>query len=364
MRMLIVEGIASALHGGAEKSMLNFCHYLKSQHNELYLGYESQGDFCDANIWNSTNNIKISSFRIQGIFSYIRNIYRTVAFIHKNNIEVIFTHTIHGFPFLRLVKMMSARKIKLVVYLKWVYNGSSIGKLNRWGFRGFDKKIAVNLYISSYWTKQINSGPKKIELVPDGIEFSDLTQRRKIKNKKNILFAGRIYEGKGLHLLLQAIELLSEKKSNFELIVAGNFPTYTNQREREYQESIRVAMERLNKIGLVKYIGYCDNLSELISTSDLVVVSSIWPDAQPLIIFESIAQNIPVIGSKVGGIPGILPKQLLFDLNARSLCDKIEEILYDDLFVQNSDIKHTYMDIKKRYDVNKTNKQLYQILNN
>jgi glycosyltransferase involved in cell wall biosynthesis len=46
-----------------------------------------------------------------------------------------------------------------------------------------------------------------------------------------------------------------------------------------------------------------EDLPELLTSADVVVVPSIWEDCAPLVVAEALAARAPVIGSRIGGIP-------------------------------------------------------------
>jgi len=69
---------------------------------------------------------------------------------------------------------------------------------------------------------------QKAKIIPLGIDFSELKKIKKIKlnskNKKIVLFVGRLYKYKGLKYLVKAFKKVSEEIPQSLLIIAGSGP--------------------------------------------------------------------------------------------------------------------------------------------
>lgn len=116
---------------------------------------------------------------------------------------------------------------------------------------------------------------------------------------------------KGHGILLDALTEIEKKSYKFELLIFGggkmcNFykDKYTNN-ENYY------------------FLGYIKNPIPMLKQCDVLIVPSL-ADSFPNTIMEALYNEIPVIGSNVGGIPEILnDADALFEPNKESLEDKI-----------------------------------------
>ncbi len=100
------------------------------------------------------------------------------------------------------------------------------------------------------------------------------------------LFAGRITKAKGYNLLEHAFA--AEELRGYNLVVAGR--------------------GRPSRLANVNVLGWQspENLTRIIAQAKCVVVPSIWPEPAGIIILEALRAGIPVVASRVGGIPELL----------------------------------------------------------
>lgn len=113
-------------------------------------------------------------------------------------------------------------------------------------------------------------------------------------NERYYLFFGRLSHEKGIHTLIKAFE----KIPTYKLKIVGVGPL-----EDELKEYIK------NKnIKNIKFLGYKTGkeLSTLIENAYFITVPSEWYENNPMTIIEGYSAGVPVIGTKIGGIPEII----------------------------------------------------------
>jgi glycosyltransferase involved in cell wall biosynthesis len=358
MRVLVIEGVASPNFGGAEKSMSSFCDYLKHQKDDVFLVCENYHDSY-AVPKEKTMVLNLQPFQKQGVNKYFKTIKSISKFIKTNQIDLVITHCIHTMPLLRLVKFRTG--IPLLIYFKWVFNQSNIGAINSWGLKGFDSYVAINEFVGNYWKSQLND-KNNFEYVPDGVEFLDVPEfNRSLPEMINILYFGRIFRGKGLHLLLEALSKLGD---NYKLTVLGDFkPNDSTNNELEYHNYIEKRVKELNIENKVNFIGLVDNVVPYIKEASLVVVPSIIDDAQPFSVLESFANGCPALGTNRGGIPYLFENDKFWYCEPESdeLTNKILSImsLTSSELAEKTNIR--YEDLRLRYNKSKTENTLRDI---
>ena len=122
-------------------------------------------------------------------------------------------------------------------------------------------------------------------------------EKIKIKNKeeKTILYSGGLKYSKGIDTLLESYKLLNNDGS-IKLVVSGIGP---------YEEKIKKHMLKDKNVIYLGYLSRSDQM-KVLNETDVFLAPSIYPDACPTSILEAMALGIPVIATKVGGIPELM----------------------------------------------------------
>lgn len=119
----------------------------------------------------------------------------------------------------------------------------------------------------------------------------------------NIIYAGQMIEGKGILQVIAAIKPLIERDEKIKLWLVGNVPTNANAMHLTYFKEILDNVIGYEKnIHLVGWISH-SSLISLYEKFDLGVLLSQEREGNSLFLMECIACGVPVIASKVGGIP-------------------------------------------------------------
>jgi glycosyltransferase involved in cell wall biosynthesis len=89
------------------------------------------------------------------------------------------------------------------------------------------------------------------------------------------------------------------RKSPYELHIHGDLDVFP-----EYVADLRRRAEGLP----VRFLGRFDNTgtSAVYEELDVLVVPSLWLENSPLVIHEAFQAGVPVVGSRIGGIAGLI----------------------------------------------------------
>lgn len=169
------------------------------------------------------------------------------------------------------------------------------------------QQLADNMYVKS-------------EVIPNGIIPNTATAVKKDDGVFRIAYLGSLRKLKGTDLLLEAFEELGF--DNAELHIAG---------EGEMEDLVKKAMQKNKRI---KFYGWVDTekVNEILSASDVMVCPS-YSESFGLVIIDAYNNGIPVIASRVGGIPEIVDDEqtgLLFEAgNKDALINCMQRMIND-----------------------------------
>lgn len=114
-----------------------------------------------------------------------------------------------------------------------------------------------------------------------------------------LLFAGRMNEGKGVDVLLDAFKTVREQIPDAVLDLAGE--------EKNGQPYGRLARD-LGVRNSVVFHGPIphERMPELYAQAGIVVLPARWVENSPLVVLEAMASGRPVVAGRIGGIPELV----------------------------------------------------------
>ena len=167
-------------------------------------------------------------------------------------------------------------------------------------------------HINENYQKYLNPKKKKLMVVFRGINLEYFNSKNTSEQKANILAStwkidknnfiillpGRLTKWKGQETFIESLSLLFEKhnKKNFHAIILGS-----NQGREMYSKKLLLLTERYRLKKKITFIDNCKEMPLAYKLSDLVISSSIEPEAFGRVAVEAQAMNKPIIASDIGG---------------------------------------------------------------
>lgn len=144
---------------------------------------------------------------------------------------------------------------------------------------------------------------------------------------------GRITEAKGHHILLRAVAKLREsQKAKITLLIVGE-PMPGSKEDLRYDQSLKSSATELGLEGRILWAGYQADLDRYYSAMDLLAFPSTCEEGMGLVLLEAMSRGIPVIASRVGGVPEVVEDRvnglLVPSEDANALAGALERILID-----------------------------------
>ena len=148
------------------------------------------------------------------------------------------------------------------------------------------------------------------------------------KDKKIILLSGRLTPWKGQELFIEAINLVNIELGYeaFYAVILGS-----DQGRDLYKKKLTRLSEQYRMTKQLKFIDHCNDMALAYKVSDIIVSSSIEPEAFGRVAVEAQSMEKPIIASNIGGSNETIINEktgYLFDSgNAKSLSEKILKVL-------------------------------------
>lgn len=167
-------------------------------------------------------------------------------------------------------------------------------------------------HINENYQKYLNLKKQKLMVIFRGINLEYFNKKNILEKKLNdlaldwkvdrkkfiILLPGRLTRWKGQENFIEALNLLSEEYNieNFLAIILGS-----NQGREVYSKKLSLLVERYRLGKKITFIEHCKEMPLAYALSNLVVSSSIEPEAFGRVAVEAQAMNKPIVASDIGG---------------------------------------------------------------
>ncbi len=215
-----------------------------------------------------------------------------------------------------------------------------------------DGIICCSNYMLDHIQHVLGAVKTKIRVIPNGVEASRFNNGRQpqlipagiSKDRKTILYVGRIVREKGIFTLLDAFEKLRKQGKDVSLVLVGEGPL----KEDLAKEVLR---RKLND--RVKLAGFVDEkkLVSLYNSSDVFVLASHY-EPFGMVALEAMASRIPVVVSDVGGLSEIVEDGItgvkVPASDPRALAEGILRVL-DDPELAEQMTENAYRVVQERY---------------
>ncbi len=177
----------------------------------------------------------------------------------------------------------------------------TIKYLIRFGFRILKKSLNFLVINKEMYRDLLKLGiaEDRIHLIYNFIddEFFKINNLNS-KDSPSLVFCGRFVQAKRLDILIEAFGVVQKKIPNARLILVGDGA------ERSKLNNI---VQSLNLSPYVKITGYVKNsqVADFLSKASIFISSSSF-EGTPNTLLEAMAAGLPIVATKVGGIPDII----------------------------------------------------------
>jgi len=193
---------------------------------------------------------------------------------------------------------------------------------------------------------------------PANIKQEELTKLKnlwKIKEgKKIILLPGRLTHWKGQEMFIESINKFKLENSQIEFVavILGG-----DQGRTVYRKKLETMIHKYRLTEVIKFVENCKKMPLAYKIADIIISSSIEPEAFGRVAVEAQSMKKPIIASNIGGsLETIINNKtgLLFESdNVQSLTDKLSEIVKLDTLTLDLMGNEGRKNVLKRFNIEK-----------
>ncbi len=249
--------------------------------------------------------------KILGMNSY-HNPLQTVALsrlIKKSRIDIIHTHGYFGSTFGRLAAIL-VKTPTIIAHVHTTYYGFKTRHLlvERSLSLFTDTIVCVSQAVKRFVEEVEGISEKKACLIYNGVGKLPLFQgdRDSHVGRKSlgleakdfvVITVASLTPHKGHQVLIDAAAVVSKKHENLRLLIVGDGPL-RNRLELYAQES--------GLSSKILFTGQRKDIVPLLKLADLFVLPSTGREGLGIALIEAMAEGLPVIGTRLGGIPEVI----------------------------------------------------------
>lgn len=173
---------------------------------------------------------------------------------------------------------------------------------------------------------------ERIRFIPRGVDISKFrfTPPSQRHNKVHTIgIIGRITPIKGHTFFIRAVAKAVKTLPNVKAVVVGQPP----EGKEGYLKQLKSLAERFGISESVEFLGPKENIAEILSNMDALVMPSIGHEAFGRVVIEAQAAGVPVVATRMGGLTDIIEDRtnglLVAPWNVKQLADAIIDVLKD-----------------------------------
>jgi len=165
--------------------------------------------------------------------------------------------------------------------------------------RRTDLFLFESSYMAGLFRREIGSPPHAmIRIARNGVAEAEFAPIALAPDATDLVFVGELRQLKGIDLLIEALAFLKRNGRRVSATIAGEGPDGAE---------LKAQALRLEVADQVGFIGYCPAREAFAMGRTLVMPSR--SESLPYIILEAAAAAVPIIATRVGGIPDIFGPQ-------------------------------------------------------
>ncbi len=303
--------------GGAQKAIFELARglYEKGWRVEVVIMYD-KGNFKE--IFEKKYGVDVTDLDMKGtglirLFKIIKGLIALSIKIRKGEYSIVQSFTHFSNIIIPIVSWFSGRSLRYTAQRAKVTDlPRVISVLDRIVANSFltHKMSCVSESVLESCVKDQKIKRDKLVAIPNGIDVSkfSIDSGRANDQPLNIVCVARLHRQKGHQFLLEAMVAVNGAlNGNVVLNLIG---------DGELEGELKQQVEGLGLKSAVNFLGNQNNVPEILSHADILVLPSLW-EGMPNVLLEAMAAGLPVVATSVDG-----SSEVVEDLVTGFLVDK------------------------------------------
>lgn len=277
--------------------------------------------------------------RLQKLLQALGGIASLLVLTARRKVDLVHLHSSLGASFTRkYLALVFIRRVPVVFHM---HGGAFAMEIKRPGLRGMLRRRALLwaleradgvIALTDAWAQQIAAVARvrRLYVVPNAPDIPERPFRRKPDNGQ-ILYLGHLYRDKGIFELAEAFARLRRSRPGVRLVVGGEGQDESRLRHRIHE--LGLSEEDVLLPGWVE----SDAKLDLLEHATCLVLPS-YHEGLPLVVLEAMTLGVPVIATRVGGVPEVVRDGvdglLVEPRDSEALAHAIAYVLDDPLLAQ------------------------------
>lgn len=267
-----------------------------------------------------------------------------------------------------LIKKFFKVPLIITVHGGGLYSFSrKFGFITKWIFSQASRIIVPNRYLRDLSNTYVKDGPK-IVIIPHGIDTkltfakdqeasSILIRELGLENRFVLLVVARLVTIKCIDVAIKALKIIINDGLPASLIIIGQGP------EREKLERLT---RKLKLSDNVLFLGGMspERLKKYYAISNAFLLTS-KNEGVGLVLLEAMAHGIPIVATRVGGIPELVfdnQNGFLVDIDNHEQVARFIKTIKNDPGLKNKVTKFDQLKLQREHDIIKNFQMLFQVI--
>lgn len=257
----------------------------------------------------------------------LRLVPQIVAIIRRENVELV--HARSRVP--AWIGWLAARfaGVPFVTTCHGYYSTHLLSRVMGWGKR----VIVISRSVGRHMIDDFGVPAERIRLIHRGLDLTQFRRSEGHYDQKSktcrVLNVGRLSPIKGQLEFLKAVHILKQKIPALEVMIAGA----EGKGKTKYTASLERALQQYGLTSCVRMLGTRRDIPELLASCDLLVLSTLVPEAFGRVVIEAGAVGRTVLATRVGGVLDVIDDgengRLVPPGDISAMAQAMEELLTD-----------------------------------